>query len=44
MTATTRSSIATFRAAMSGRDLSWYGTLGLVAACLGLLAATGFGP
>jgi hypothetical protein len=43
MTATTTSS--TFghsRPVQGGRDVSWYGTLGILAACLGVLAAAFF--
>jgi hypothetical protein len=43
MTGMIHSSLESFRVAASGRDLSWYGTLGLVAACLAMLAAAGFG-
>jgi hypothetical protein len=42
MTGTTHSSVPNFRPADRGRDVSWYGTLGLLAACLGLLVAAGF--
>jgi hypothetical protein len=42
MTGTTHSSFESFLPAESGRDVSWYGTLGLLAACIGVLIAAGF--
>ena len=42
MTGMTHSSYESIRPAESGHDVSWYGTLGLLAACLGLLVAAGF--
>lgn len=43
MTGTTYSSSDSFyfRPVQGGRDVSWYGTLGLLAACVGLLVAVG---
>jgi ABC-type microcin C transport system permease subunit YejB len=40
----TSSSVESLRAAARGHDLSWYGTLALVAACLGTLAASSLLP
>ena len=42
MTGMTHSPYEYFRPVESGRDVSWYGTLGLLAACLGVLVAAGF--
>ena len=43
MTGTTPSSALDYsRPAQYGRDASWYGTLALLAACLGLLATAFF--
>jgi hypothetical protein len=42
MTGMTHSSYEYFRPAESARDVSWYGTLGLLAACLGVLVAAAF--
>jgi hypothetical protein len=39
MTGTTHSSFEYFRPAESDRDVSWYGTLGLLAACIAMLIA-----
>jgi hypothetical protein len=43
MTGTTFSSSDSFyvRPVQSDRDVSWYGTLGLLVACIGLLVAVG---
>lgn len=35
------SSFGLDRPAQSGRDASWYGTLGILVACLGLLIVSG---
>jgi hypothetical protein len=44
MTATTSTSTFEYtRPARRERDVTWYGTLGLLAACLGLLATVFFG-
>jgi hypothetical protein len=42
MTGTTHSNFEYFRPVESGHDVSWYGTLGLLAACLGMLVAVSF--
>jgi len=43
MTATTySSSFDDPRPAQNGRDASWYGTLGILAACIGVLVAASF--
>jgi hypothetical protein len=42
MTGMTHSSFESIRRVESGRDVSWYGTLALLAACLGVLVAAGF--
>lgn len=39
---TSRSTFAYPRPAQGDRGLTWYGTLGLLVACLGLLAAVSF--
>jgi hypothetical protein len=36
------SALETLRSAGGEHDASWYGTLGLLAACLGMLAAVSF--
>lgn len=41
MTGTTSSSYEYLRPVDSGRDVTWYGTFGLLAACLGVLLAAG---
>ena len=44
MTGTMSSSTFEYpRPAQRERDVTWYGTLGLIAACLGLLATVSFG-
>ncbi len=44
MASTTSSSTFEYpRPAQCERDVTWYGTLGLLAACLGLLATLSFG-
>ena len=43
MTATTTpSTFGSYRPVQGGRDASWYGTLGILAACLGVLIAASF--
>ena len=42
MTGTTPSSFEYFRPVDNGHDLSWYGTLGLLVACIGVLVAASF--
>jgi hypothetical protein len=42
MTGTTHSSYEYVRPVDSGHDASWYGTLGLLAACIGVLIAGAF--
>jgi len=41
--ATTSSSLGNPRPVRGGRDASWYGTLGILTACLVLLATVSFG-
>lgn len=42
MIGTTSSSFGYHRPAENGRDIGWYGTLGLLLACVGVLIASGF--
>jgi hypothetical protein len=42
MTGTNLPSFDFYRPIDSSRDASWYGTLGVIVACLGVLIASGF--
>jgi hypothetical protein len=39
---TTSSTFGNYQPVQGGRDASWYGTLGLLVACLGVLVAASF--